>query len=702
MEVDHLALGIATVGALVAAGGGGAKWDTAWTDVLTRLRAADLDKVGHKFSNYNHRTLLRAIDVSLDALDDEQRQRYHELAVFSGAGPVPRSAVEALWAPKGYSATASGELLRLFAARSLLRRDDYQRIGLHELQYDVATYYLRQRQSGLPSGHAQLLCGYRQRLSVHWNAPEKGGAFLALAGELNRRTESDPLRQAAADGYLLDHLAAHLASAGQRTELHDLLVSYDWLELGLTVREFAALLADFLHAMPDDEAVHQVHGALQLASHALTQTPAALPAQLLGRMLDNADAALQPLLTAAATARSGPWLRPRRASLTPPGGPLRFILTGHTGGVVAVAVSADGALAVTGSEDLDARVWDLASGRCVHVLAGHTGPVQAVAVSADGALAVTGSWDHDARVWNLASGRCVHVLAGHTGRVQAVAVSADGALAVTGSWDHDARVWDLASGRCVHVLADHTSIVVAVAVSADGALAVTGSAGHDARVWDLDSGCCVHVLTGHGEEVRAVAVSADGALAVTGSEDHDTRVWDLASGSCVHVLTGHTGPVRAVAVSADGALAVGADYDARVWDTASGRCEHVLTGHTREVEAVAVSANGTRAITGSRDRTARVWDVAAGRCEHVLTGHTREVEAVAVSANGALAVTSSRDRTARVWDLALARCEHVQASHTGEVVAVAVSADGALAVTGSWDARREGVEPARRAVACTC
>jgi len=39
------------------------------------------------------------------------------------------------------------------------------------------------------------------------------------------------------------------------------------------------------------------------------------------------------------------------------------------------------------------------------VLTGHTGAVEAVAVSADGALAATGSHDSTVRVWNLDSGQ---------------------------------------------------------------------------------------------------------------------------------------------------------------------------------------------------------------------------------------------------------------------------------------------------------
>jgi WD40 repeat protein len=737
MEVNHLALGVATVGALVAAGGGGAQWDTAWADVLTRLQAADLDKVGHKFSNYEHRTLLRAIDVSLDTLDDEQRRRYHELAVFSGVAEVPRSAVEALWMPKGCTSTDTGELLRLLASRSLLRVSDGQHIGLHDLQYDVATYYMRQRPEGLPRGHEQLLDGYRQRLSAHWHAPtDASTVFVALAGEMLRRSSSDPLRRAAADGYLFDHLAFHLARAGQGESLHTLLVTYDWLQLGVTDRDFAALLADFLHAAPSDDAVAQVHGSLQLASQVLALTPAALPAQLLGRLLGNAETALQPLLTLAAGVRSGPWLRPRRASLTPPGGPLQFLLTGHSAAVVAVAISADGSRAITGSIDSTARVWDLASGRCEHVLADQTDQVGAVAISADGTRAITGSdsTDPTARVWNLASGRCEHVLTGHLGYVGAVAISPDGTRAITGSGDWTARVWDLASGRCEHVLAGHTDQVGAVAISADGTRAITGSDSrdHTARVWDLASGRCDHVLTGHLDQVGAVAISADGTRAITGSIDSTARVWDLESGRCEHRLTGHDDLVGAVAISADGTRAITGSRDrtARVWDLESGRCDHVLTGHTFRVAAVAISADGTRAITGSGsrdligriwdmeshrrtnlrtghidrvraatsaygaravtgpgfiDHTARVWDLASGRCEHVLTGHADLVGAVAISADGTSAVTGSGDRGGRVWDLASEPRVHKLTSHTAAVRAVAVSADGTRAISGSLD-----------------
>ena len=56
-----------------------------------------------------------------------------------------------------------------------------------------------------------------------------------------------------------------------------------------------------------------------------------------------------------------------------------------------MAVSADGRLALSGSDDSTVKVWDLTSGQELRTLAGHADGVKSVAVSADGRLALSGS-----------------------------------------------------------------------------------------------------------------------------------------------------------------------------------------------------------------------------------------------------------------------------------------------------------------------
>ncbi len=89
----------------------------------------------------------------------------------------------------------------------------------------------------------------------------------------------------------------------------------------------------------------------------------------------------------------------------------------------------------------------------IHGVGGHTSNVESVCFSPNGKLLATGSWDNTARLWDVATGRCVRVLEGHTGRVYSVRFSPDGKLLVTGSWDHSVRFWNVTSG--IHLVTLH-------------------------------------------------------------------------------------------------------------------------------------------------------------------------------------------------------------------------------------------------------
>jgi WD40 repeat protein len=75
-----------------------------------------------------------------------------------------------------------------------------------------------------------------------------------------------------------------------------------------------------------------------------------------------------------------------------------------------------------------------------------------VALSADGALVVSGGTDETVRLWQASTGQPIATLRGHSGTVAAVAVSADGRLVASGSFDGTARLWDSRSGAPVRTL----------------------------------------------------------------------------------------------------------------------------------------------------------------------------------------------------------------------------------------------------------
>lgn len=70
-------------------------------------------------------------------------------------------------------------------------------------------------------------------------------------------------------------------------------------------------------------------------------------------------------------------------------------------------------------------------------------------------MAVTGSMDSTARLWNVATGAPLAILSDHEGELISVAFNSTGELLLTGSFDRTARVWDVRTGKCVHRLDGH-------------------------------------------------------------------------------------------------------------------------------------------------------------------------------------------------------------------------------------------------------
>ena len=203
------------------------------------------------------------------------------------------------------------------------------------------------------------------------------------------------------------------------------------------------------------------------------------------------------------------------------------------GSCQAGAVSSDGRLLSSAHRAFSAfgesavLVWDLRTGPPPRSLGGLRDPVNALAISRDGALLLSGSDDGTARLWDVARGACLRVLAGHRNAVLAAGFSPDGRLALTGSADRTARVWETGSGRLAGVLKGHRLGVNAVAASPDGRFVISGSADHTVRVWELRTGQTLRVLAGHTAAVNTLALTSDGRYLLSASSDLTVRMWEF-------------------------------------------------------------------------------------------------------------------------------------------------------------------------------
>ena len=283
-------------------------------------------------------------------------------------------------------------------------------------------------------------------------------------------------------------------------------------------------------------------------------------------------------------------------------------LRGHGGPVRSLAISADGATAVSGSFDSSAIVWSLTRGAAVQVLRFHESAVNAVALAPDGRI-VTGGEDGRVALWRPGSATPMAVFEGHTAPIVALAVSPDGATLASASWDRTVRLWPLAGGA-PRVLEGHQQNVNGVAFAPDGKTLV--SAGYDLtlRIWQLDG--APPTITTLPTPLNSVAVARDGEIVAGGA---DGRVFLLSPNGELRgeIETAGT-PIIAVAVSPDGALvaAAGIRGSVAIIERGARTLARTLVGPGLPVWSAVFFPDNRTLLTGGTDRMIRRWNAVTG------------------------------------------------------------------------------------------
>ena len=166
------------------------------------------------------------------------------------------------------------------------------------------------------------------------------------------------------------------------------------------------LQLDYVRAQyGDSKALDLIRGTVRLASHVIERDPRQFSSQVAGRLLPYAAMpAIRQFVDELAAGAPRPRIQPLQSALHPPGTALLYTLQGHTDAAAAVAITADGKRAVSGSWDKTLILWDLETGRMLRSLEGHGGAIEGVAITGDGRLVISASYDHTLKVWDPETG----------------------------------------------------------------------------------------------------------------------------------------------------------------------------------------------------------------------------------------------------------------------------------------------------------
>ena len=116
------------------------------------------------------------------------------------------------------------------------------------------------------------------------------------------------------------------------------------------------------------------------------------------------------------------------------------------------------------------KIWDVKAGKEIRSLRGHAETIEGLALSKDGKLLASASEDQTVKIWDLASGKDIQTLNGSAGMAKAVPY---GPI-------FSRVIWDALRG--------HTAMVQAVAFTSDAKKLATAGADGTVNIWDAASG----------------------------------------------------------------------------------------------------------------------------------------------------------------------------------------------------------------------
>ena len=253
-----------------------------------------------------------------------------------------------------------------------------------------------------------------------------------------------------------------------------------------------------------------------------------------------------------------------------PSGKQRTVKRDTKKGIDALALSDDGGVLVAGGMDGSLRAYSATGKRICQVRVG--GWTRAVALAADGTVAVAVDDDGSVCAVDVRSGQKRWRAKGHDAAATAAAISPDGRFAASaGGMKTQVVLWDLASGARAHVFGGVLGYAGrALSFSHDSTrldyAAASGNGGRDVRfaAWDVATKKKLLDVVApkvHEGLAEVIAFACDGQRAISSRPADRICLWEVGKRKpAARLVQDHYWGHLAVAITRDGARAVAAPF----------------------------------------------------------------------------------------------------------------------------------------------
>uniref|UniRef100_A0A0B7K5Q0 Mitochondrial division protein 1 n=1 Tax=Bionectria ochroleuca TaxID=29856 RepID=A0A0B7K5Q0_BIOOC len=298
-------------------------------------------------------------------------------------------------------------------------------------------------------------------------------------------------------------------------------------------------------------------------------------------------------------------------------------LEGHSNTITSIVFSHDSTLLASASVDRTIRVWDVDTQEASAPSEDQSGITCASAFSEDLKVIASHSSSYDTiQLWDVATGKCLHVLKDHPATIFGmITFSPDSQLLASTSFRRPFNVWRVQTGERTDIsTAGHYDGVSTMAFSPDSTLIACGFFEGKVGLWDVSTAKGYETRINHSSMVTSLKFSTDSNILVSVSTSGTIQIVGLKSDGYYKELKGHNGAISSFTLSNDSSqLVTGlADKTAKLWDVESGNCIQTFQGHNDDIRAVTMSEDSKSIISVSRDGTSRVWDASTGECSQII------------------------------------------------------------------------------------
>ena len=314
--------------------------------------------------------------------------------------------------------------------------------------------------------------------------------------------------------------------------------------------------------------------------------------------------------------------------------------TGHKDSVLDIDFSPDDTTLVSTSPDGTILLWDKIGARTRIKISEHTGGIKALAYTADNRIRACGTGlDGKLRLWDAGTSSELSILREHTGLTQAVTFSKDGKTIVSGG-SEDGTVFlsnvlkVLENDKGINneslqtVLTGNAHGITAVALSPAQTTLATGGADGRIHLLDVATRRELKILKGAQGTITALTFAIDGTHLFSGEENGTIRQWNALTGE--EVGTGYSTPLGAITALSyslpNECLAAGdATGTIQFFDLVTKRekAKEFFIPHS-SIATLIFSDDGRTLVSGSENGTIILWDINAEILNTELEDNTSE------------------------------------------------------------------------------